>query len=132
MEPTDVKKLRGDLAANEADRESARFSPTFMYELRKERDRQIGQWGDEHDRDHTLYDWIVFASKFLGRAATAAMTRDRHEFERQMITVAALAAAACRAVYPPKAVEHEAASARETARRLAERGWIPSERGWMP
>src|SRR3954463_5355378 len=55
-EPVDIRKLRGELAANEADRESARFSPAFMDELRKERDRQIGQWGDEHDRQHTFYD----------------------------------------------------------------------------
>lgn len=120
-EPTDIKKLRGDVAAVEADRESARFSPTFMYELRAERDRQIGQWGDEHDRQHSFYDWIVFTTKFVGRAAVAAMSGDRHEFERQMIKVAAVAAAACRAVYPPELVDDEAASARETARRLAER-----------
>lgn len=118
---TDLKKLRGELAANEADRESARFSPTFMDELRKERDRQIGQWGDAHDRQHSFYDWIVFTTKFVGRAAIAAMSGDRHEFERQMVKVAAVAAAACRAVYPVELVEDEAAAARERARRLAER-----------
>lgn len=120
-EAIDLKKLRGDLAAKEADRESARFSPTFMYELRNERDRQIGQWGDDHDRKHTSYDWIVFTTKFLGRAAVAAMSGNRHEFERQMIRVAAIAAAACRAVYPVELVDDEAEAARERARRLAER-----------
>lgn len=120
-EPVDIRKLRGELAANEADRESARFSPTFMDELRKERDRQIGQWGDEHDRQHTFYDWIVFTTKFVGRAAIAAMNGDRLEFERQMVKVAAISAAACRSVYPPDLVAQEAASAREHARRSAER-----------
>lgn len=120
-EPTDLKKLRGELAANEADRESARFSPTFMYELRQERDRQIGQWGEDHDRQHTFYDWIVFTTKFVGRAAIAAMNGERLEFERQMVKVAAVAAAACRAAYPPDLVDQEAASAREAARRAAER-----------
>lgn len=120
-EPTNLKKLRGELAANEADRESARFSPTFMYELRKERDCQIGQWGDEHDRQHSFYDWIVFTTKFVGRAAIAAMNGDRLGFEREMVKVAAVAAAACRAVYPPDLVDEVAAAAREHARRAAER-----------
>lgn len=120
-EPTDIRKLRGELAANEADRESARFSPTFMDELRKERDRQIGQWGDEHDRQHTFYDWIVFTTKFVGRAAIAAMNGNRLDFERQMVKVAAIAAAACRAAYPPDLVDREAAAARKSARRAAER-----------
>lgn len=116
-ETTNINELRGELAANEARREAARFDPQFLHMLREERDHQAGRWGDEHDRQHTLYDWTVFLTKFVGRAATAAMENEPREFERLMVKVAAVAAAAHRALYPAELVDAWSDEAAESARR---------------
>jgi hypothetical protein len=119
---TDIKKLREDVAKVEADRESRRFDPQFLDDLRAERDRQIGQWGgDGHDSLHNPYDWTVFLTKFVGRAAAAAMDGDDGEFERTMVKIAALAAAAKRSMVPPAFLASEAERAREDAAREASR-----------
>lgn len=116
-----IQELRGDVAAHMAKVEAGRFDPQFLYELRQERDRQIQRWGDDHDRAHNRYDWTVFLTKFMGRAASAAMEGNDGEFERLMVKVAAVAAAARRANYPPELLEAHAQEEAERASRAAKR-----------
>lgn len=117
---TDIKQIKIEMAEMNARREAARFDPLFLDRLRTERDHQIARWGDEHDRAHGPYDWIVFLTKYVGRAAVAAMTGNRHEFGKALVQVAALCAAAHRATYNPRLVaEWEREEVAKAGRRAA-------------
>ncbi len=62
----------------------------FIRSLFTERDRQDRAWGGpEHDDQHSFRDWIVFICREACKADGTL-----YEFKRQMVQVAALAAAA--------------------------------------
>ena len=68
-----------------------------VYEdIRIERKRQDEEWGGpQHDDGHHRGDWILFVSKFVGKAANAAMIRSSYFIWRaSLIQIAALCVAA--------------------------------------
>lgn len=68
-----------------------------VYEdIREEHKRQDEEWGGpQHDDDHHRGDWILMISKFVGKAANAAMIRSSYFIWRGLlIQIAALCVAA--------------------------------------
>jgi len=65
-------------------------------EILQERMAQDKQWGGEdHDRKHTIYDWVALLAKHLGKSMGTSRTDNYGVvFRRQMVKVAALAVAA--------------------------------------
>jgi hypothetical protein len=74
----------------------------FFDAVEAERKRQDQKWGGrDHDIQHNPNDWTAYIARQASRTSGCAISR--HEFETQMVRVAALALAAFEAGRPPHA-----------------------------
>ena len=83
-------------------------------EIVSERDYQIRRWGDEHDTQHSLNDWFIILSVYLGKTAQCLppYTCDDGpdsvaQFRKRVKQLAAICAAAMEATDPTDQEEPE-------------------------
>lgn len=62
--------------------EHAEHVDSVLAEIKAEVERQVEQWGVEHDEQHTARDWICIVTKHLGRAFDEDDSRFKHPHER--------------------------------------------------
>jgi hypothetical protein len=68
----------------------------ILEDIRKEREYQVGKWGDEFDNKNTANDWVTYIAMYA--TAGARMDASPEDFRTAMIKVATLAVAALEAI----------------------------------
>jgi len=69
----------------------------------KERDKQRGQWGPEHDREHDVTDWHTILSVYLGKLGYETPLYqqagfDKEKAKKRLVQISAIALAAVEAL----------------------------------
>ena len=82
------------------------FMRTAINEIIHERNFQMARWGTDHDKAHTLQDWSVILTVWLGKATSHAppytdqrdATKDIQAFRKRLVQLAAICVAAIEAL----------------------------------
>lgn len=68
----------------------------ILEDIRKEREYQIGRWGNDFDDKNTANDWVTYITMYA--SAGARMDASSAKFRTAMVKVATLAVAALEAI----------------------------------
>lgn len=75
----------------------------FANLVNEERDRQVSEWGDEHDSGHGPEDWALLLAKHIGKLSDEILERERfyessETYIHRLTIIAALCSAAAESV----------------------------------
>ena len=80
---------------------STTMDPTrnVLAEIEGERMLQLLKWGNDHDDEHTIYDWVAILTMYSGNVAWAAWPNvDIKKIRGELLKVATIAVAALEAI----------------------------------